>query len=345
VVADGGIPIEARIGANTGEVVVRSITTGQGHTEYTPIGHTTNLASRMQAVAPTSSIAISEQTRKFVEGYFLLKALGPTRVKGVSAPVNVYEVTGSGALRTRLQRAAGRGFTKFVGRQREMEAMKAAAERAKAGHGQIVAAMGDAGVGKSRLFYEFKAVAQDGCLVLEAFSVSHGKASSYLPVVELLKDYFGIMTEDDERRRREKVTGKILTLERALENALPLRVRAGRRGGDRRRNPADGPSVAAAAHARRDQADSVAREPQSAAHHNLRGSALDRWRNAGAAKPARRIDQHRKDSIARELPPRILARLGQQDLLRAIAAGSTGSGERGRVIECDDRRRGRVEAA
>jgi predicted ATPase/class 3 adenylate cyclase len=221
VVADGGIPIEARIGANTGEVVVRSITTGQGHTEYTPIGHTTNLASRMQAVAPTSSIAISEQTRKFVEGYFLLKALGPTRVKGVSAPVNVYEVTGSGALRTRLQRAAGRGFTKFVGRQREMEAMKAAAERAKAGHGQIVAAMGDAGVGKSRLFYEFKAVAQDECLVLEAFSVSHGKASSYLPVIELLKDYFGITTEDDERRRREKVTGKILTLERALENALP----------------------------------------------------------------------------------------------------------------------------
>jgi predicted ATPase/class 3 adenylate cyclase len=221
VVADGGIPIEARIGANTGEVVVRSITTGQGHTEYTPIGHTTNLASRMQAVAPTSSIAISEQTRKFVEGYFQLKALGPTRVKGVSAAVNVYEVTGVGALRTRLQRAAGRGLTKFVGRQREMEAMKAAAERAKAGHGQIVAAMGEAGVGKSRLFYEFKAVAQDGCLVLEAFSVSHGKASSYLPVIELLKDYFGIAAEDDERRRREKVTGKILTLERALEDALP----------------------------------------------------------------------------------------------------------------------------
>jgi class 3 adenylate cyclase len=146
----GNLPIEARVGVNTGEVVVRSITTGEGHTEYTPIGHTNNLASRMQAIAPTGSIAISEQTRKFVEGYFELKPLGPTRVKGVSEPVNVYEVRGLGALRTRLQRSAGRGYTKFVGRQREMDAMKAAAEQAKAGRGQIVAAMAEAGVGLPR---------------------------------------------------------------------------------------------------------------------------------------------------------------------------------------------------
>src|SRR5215469_12760505 len=126
----GNLPLEARVGVNTGEVVVRSITTGEGHTEYTPIGHTTNLASRMQALAPTGSIAVSEQTRKFVEGYFELKPLGPTRVKGVSEPVNVHEVTGLGLIRTRLQRAAGRGYTKFVGRQRELEAMRAAAEQA-----------------------------------------------------------------------------------------------------------------------------------------------------------------------------------------------------------------------
>ena len=99
----GNPPIEARVGVNTGEVVVRSIATGEGHTEYTPIGHTTNLASRMQALAPTGSIAISEQTRKLVEGYFELKALGPIRVKGVSEPVNVYEVTGLGPLRSRLE--------------------------------------------------------------------------------------------------------------------------------------------------------------------------------------------------------------------------------------------------
>src|SRR5271169_908120 len=135
----GNLPIEARVGVNTGEVVVRSITTGEGHTEYTPIGHTANLASRMQALAPTGSIATSEATRRFCEGYFTLKPLGPTKVKGVSEPVNVYEVTGLGPLRTRLQRSAGRGFTKFVGREGEIDAMKAAAEQAKSGHGQIVA--------------------------------------------------------------------------------------------------------------------------------------------------------------------------------------------------------------
>src|SRR5271168_5209435 len=217
----GNLPLEARVGVNTGEVVVRSITTGHGQTEYTPIGHTTNLASRMQALAPTGSIAISEQTRKLVEGYFELKPLGPTRVRGVSEPVDVFEVTGLGPLRTRLQRSAGRGFTKFVGRQREMDAMKSAAEQAKAGRGQIVAAMAEAGVGKSRLLFEFKATSATGWMVLEAFSVSHGKASAYLPVIDLLHSYFEIKDEDDPRKRRERVIGRIAILDRSLEDALP----------------------------------------------------------------------------------------------------------------------------
>jgi hypothetical protein len=182
----GNLPIEGRVGVNTGEVVVRSITTGAGQTEYKPIGHTTNLASRMQALAATGSIAISEQARKLVEGYFVLKPLGPTRVKGVSEPINVYEVTGLGPLRTRLQRSAGRGLTKFVGRDREMEALKHAAELARQGRGQIVAAMAEPGVGKSRLYLEFKATSQSGWMVLETFSISHGKASAYLPVLDLL---------------------------------------------------------------------------------------------------------------------------------------------------------------
>ena len=221
VVTDGGIPIEARVGANTGEVVVRSITTGVGQVEYTPIGHTTNLASRMQAVAPTGSIAISEQTRKLVEGYFALKPLGPTRVKGVSEPVNVSEVTGLGPLRTRLQRSAGRGLMKFVGREREMEALKHAAAQAKSGRGQIVAAMAEPGVGKSRLFFEFKATSQSGWMVLETFSVSHGKASAYLPVIDLLHTYFRIAGEDDPRIRREKVAGRLSILDPSLEDARP----------------------------------------------------------------------------------------------------------------------------
>jgi len=174
----------------------------------------------MQAVAPVGSIAVAESTRKLCEGYFVLKSLGPTRVKGVAEPVNVYEVTGLGPLRTRLQRAVGRGLTKFVGRHREMDALKHALEQARTGHGQIVAAMAEPGVGKSRLFFEFKAVSQSGCMVLEAFSVSHGKASAYLPVIDLLHGYFKI-TEDDPRTRREKVTGRVGALDRALEDTLP----------------------------------------------------------------------------------------------------------------------------
>src|SRR5882724_5288759 len=192
VVAEGSTPIQGRVGINTGEVVVRSIQTGAAQVEYTPIGHTTNLASRMQTAAPVGSIAVSENTRRLCEGYFVLKPLGPTRVKGVSEPVNVYEVRGLGPLRTRLQRSAGRGLTKFVGREREMEALKHAAEQARGGRGQIAAAMAEPGVGKSRLFFEFKATSQSGWMVLETFSISHGKASAYLPVIDLLRNYFGI---------------------------------------------------------------------------------------------------------------------------------------------------------
>jgi class 3 adenylate cyclase len=219
--ADGGLPVQARIGINTGEVVVRLITTGEGHAEYTPIGHTTNLASRMQTLAPIGSIASTDATRRLCEGYFRFKALGPTKVKGVSEPVNVYEVTALGPLRTKLQRSAGRGLTKFVGREREMEALARAAEQAKAGHGQTVAAMAEPGIGKSRLFFEFKVKNQSGWMVLETFSVSHGKASAYLPVVDLLHGYFGLDAGDDSRKRREKVTGRVVALDRNLEDTLP----------------------------------------------------------------------------------------------------------------------------
>jgi AAA ATPase domain len=101
---------------------------------------------------------ISDSLRKLVEGYFALKPLGPARIKGVSEPMNVYAVTGIGPLRTRLQRAAGRGLTRFVGREREMDALRHAAEMAREGRGQIVAVMAEPGMGKSRLFHEFKAI-------------------------------------------------------------------------------------------------------------------------------------------------------------------------------------------
>src|SRR5215469_5071645 len=107
----GNPPIEARVGVNTGEVVVRTIRTDKEHTEYTPIGHATSLAARMQTLAPSGSTAVTEATQKLCAGYFSFKALGPTRIKGVSEPINVFQVTGLGPLRTQLQRAAQRGLT------------------------------------------------------------------------------------------------------------------------------------------------------------------------------------------------------------------------------------------
>jgi class 3 adenylate cyclase len=119
----GFAPIEIRVGVNTGEVVVRAIHTAAGRAEYTPIGHSANLASRMQSVAATGTIATTENTRKLCEGYFTFRSLGPTRVKGVNELINVHEVTGLGALRTRLQASARRGLSKFVGREAELAQM------------------------------------------------------------------------------------------------------------------------------------------------------------------------------------------------------------------------------
>jgi class 3 adenylate cyclase/tetratricopeptide (TPR) repeat protein len=217
----GQTPLQVRVGVNTGEVVVRSIQTGADHTEYTPIGHSTGLAARLQTLATPGTTMISGSTRRLVEGFFQLTSLGPATLKGVTEQVDVYEVTGLGPLRTRMQRAAARGLTKFVGRQREMDALKHAAEQVQTGHGQIVAVMAEPGVGKSRLFHEFRATSQSGWMVLEAFSVSHGRASAYLPVLDLLSQYFEISRDDDDRKRRERVLGKVLGLDRTLEDTLP----------------------------------------------------------------------------------------------------------------------------
>ncbi len=217
----GRLGVEVRLGINTGEVVLRMVHTG-GHTEYTPVGHAANLAARMQTVAPAGGIVISEGTRHLVEGYFEVRDLGPTEVKGVSEPINVYEVVGAGPLRGHFELAARRGLTKFVGREREVAEMKRALELARNGHGQIVAAVAEAGTGKSRLVYEFKAMLPDDCKVLEAYSVSHGKASAYLPVLELLYRYFGIEDADDKAARRAKIETRISALDPALNDTLPL---------------------------------------------------------------------------------------------------------------------------
>ena len=219
--AQGKPAPQARVGVNTGEVVMRTVETG-GRVEYTPVGHVANMAARMQGVAPAGGIVISEETRRLVEGYFELRGLGSREVKGVSEPINVYEVVGIGALRGHFQLAERRGLTKFVGREREVAELKRTLELARSGHGQIVAAVAEAGTGKSRLVYEFKAMLPGDCKVLEAYSVSHGKASAYMPVLELLYDYFGIAEADDKAARRAKIEARLAALDPALNDALPL---------------------------------------------------------------------------------------------------------------------------
>ncbi len=216
-----GLTVQVRVGLNTGEMVLRAIRKDDLHAEYLPIGHSTSLAARMEGLATPGSIVVSEHTYKLTEGYFEFKPLGETRVKGVTEPINIYEVLGVGSLQTKLQVAARRGLVRFVGRRSELELLIKAWNQVGAGRGQIVAVMGEAGVGKSRLFHEFKLHTQKNGLVLETFAVSHGKAYAYLPLIELLKSYFQLFLPDDERKRREKLTGKILTLDRSLEDTLP----------------------------------------------------------------------------------------------------------------------------
>ena len=213
--------VKIRVGLNSGEVVVRAIGSDL-HMDYTAVGQTTHLAARMEQLADPGAIVITPDTLSLTEGYVEVKPLGPVPVKGLAEPVEVYEVTGAGSARTRLQVAARRGLTRFVGRDAELEQLRRAQQLASDNHGQIAAIVGEAGVGKSRLVYEFTHSHRiQGWLVLESTSVSYGKATSYLPVIDLLKGYFKIQDGDDLREIREKVTGKLLTLDEALKATLP----------------------------------------------------------------------------------------------------------------------------
>ena len=217
----GGPALQVRVGVNTGEVVVRSIRKDDLHTDYVPVGHSTNIAARMEQLAAPGSTLVTAQTHKLTEDYFDFKALGQTQVKGVDAALDIYELTGTGPLRTKLQVSARRGLSRFVGREREIGQLQQALAQVQAGHGRIVGVMGEPGLGKSRLFHEFKLTLPIDCLVLEAFAVSHGKSSPYLPVIELLKGYFDIAVEDDNQRRQEKISTKVLVLDSSLEDTLP----------------------------------------------------------------------------------------------------------------------------
>jgi class 3 adenylate cyclase/tetratricopeptide (TPR) repeat protein len=216
-----GIAMRIRVGLNSGEVVVRTIGNDL-HMDYSAVGQTTNLASRMEQLAAPGSVVLTAATLRLVEGLVRVHNLGPVPVKGVSEPVEVYELTGASTVRRRLQAAVARGLTKFVGRDTEIDALNQALEQAGSGHGQIVAAVGEAGIGKSRLVYEFvHSHRTQGWLVLESASVSYSQATPYFPVIDLLKRYVHVEERDESRLIRAKVTGHILTLDESLQDTIP----------------------------------------------------------------------------------------------------------------------------
>ena len=216
-----GVDAQIRIGLNSGEVVVRSIGSDL-RMDYTAVGQTTHLAARMEQLARPGTTLMTEATLHEAEGYVHVKPLGPTPIKGMNEPIPVYEVIGAGAARTRFQASAARGLTRFVGREAELEQLRHALEQAAGGRGQIVAVIGEPGVGKSRLFYELlHSHRVQGWLVLESNSVSYGKATAYSPLVDLMKGYFKIGGRDDTRAVRAKVTGNVLTLDEALKDSIP----------------------------------------------------------------------------------------------------------------------------
>jgi class 3 adenylate cyclase len=216
-----GVEVQIRVGLNSGEVVVRAIGNDL-HMDYSAIGQTTHLAARMEQLATPGSSRLTTATLRLVEGLVQVTALGPVPVKGLEEPVEVFELVGASSLRRRLQAAAARGLTPFVGRQQELEALQQALARARTGQGQAVALVGEAGVGKSRLVYEcIHSHRTQDWRVLESASVSYGKATPYFPVIDLLKRYCHVDDGDDVRTIRAKVTGQVLTLDETLQDTLP----------------------------------------------------------------------------------------------------------------------------
>jgi class 3 adenylate cyclase/tetratricopeptide (TPR) repeat protein len=213
---DHGVDVQIRVGLNSGEVVVRSIGNDL-HMDYTAVGQTTHLAARMEKLARPGSILLSAETQRLTEGYLATRALGPVPVPGLAEPVDVFEATGAGPARSRLQAAAARGLSPFVGRAGELALLGGALERARGGGG-LVALVGEPGVGKSRLVRELPT---PGWTVLEGRPVVYRKSTAWVPVREMLRSYFHIEPDDAPAAAREKVATRLAAVAAALVPTLP----------------------------------------------------------------------------------------------------------------------------
>ena len=221
VITAHGLELHIRVGLNSGEVVVRAIDNDL-HMDYSAIGQTTHLAARMEHTALPGKIQLTSTTLKLAEGLVQTDALGPKPIKGLSEPVEVFELIGTTTVRRRLQASAAHGLTRFVERSAEINALNQARERAGAGQGQIIAVVGEAGVGKSRLVYEFvQSISNRTWQVMECASAPYGQAIPYFPIIDLLRHYVKAQEEDSRSDLQTKVTQKILNLNERLQDAVP----------------------------------------------------------------------------------------------------------------------------
>jgi class 3 adenylate cyclase/tetratricopeptide (TPR) repeat protein len=213
--------LQIGIGMNSGEVVVRSIDNDL-NIEYSALGHTTNLAARMQELAGRGSILMTASTLRQVEGFVEVKSMGGVQAKGLSQLVDAYDLIGATSARTRVQAGAARGLTPLVGRNTEINIFNKVAQRVSDGRGQVLAMIGEPGIGKSRLVHEFtRHQLPPGWLVLEGTSVSYGKATPYFPLIEMLRRYFGINDGEGSENVRCQVITSILELDSTLKDAIP----------------------------------------------------------------------------------------------------------------------------
>ncbi len=216
-----GVEVRIRVGLNSGEVVVRAIGSDL-HLDYTAVGQTTHLAARMEQLAVPGTILFTAETLRLVEGFVDFLALGPTPVKGLAEPVDVFQLVSAGPIRSRLQAAAARGLSPLVGRQTELQTLHTAHERAATGRGQIVGVVGEPGVGKSRLYWEFMhSDPLTGWKILTTGSVSYGKATAYLPLINLLRDYLGLDERDMSESLSERLTARLLAQSETFRQAIP----------------------------------------------------------------------------------------------------------------------------
>jgi class 3 adenylate cyclase/tetratricopeptide (TPR) repeat protein len=212
---DDAPSLKMRIGINTGHVVVGTLGNDL-RVEFKAVGDTVNLASRMEGLAEPGATYVTKDTFKITEGFFRFEALGEKEVKGKKEPISVYRVIAPSNRRTRFDVSAERGLTPFIGREREVDLLLEVFERAKAGRGQAIFIMSEAGVGKSRLLYEFrKAVANDDATLLEGKCLSYSRGVAYHPVTDILKANFDILEGDGdaEIKNRVKIGLKVLGID------------------------------------------------------------------------------------------------------------------------------------